>query len=146
MRKSVSHVFNDIQKESNRNKAMEILRKNMSSDVKWFLLSMYCPVQKADNKFDKLSKPVYVPSDTIEGDHNPLYKSLRRIELLYERSDIVSIEVKQRKFEVICSSIYAKDAELFAKLVLGKLKVKKITEKFVREALPGLLSDKNVES
>jgi len=138
--KNIYEIFDEIAKAKNKNDRIAILRYNNSYALKNVLLGTYAPY--INFVFDKI--PTYKSSDSPPGlGYSSIHQELGRIYLFEKDNPKVNPNLSHKRKEElliqILESLEAREAEVFANMILKKQKVKNLDKKLVDEAFPGLI-------
>lgn len=139
--KNIYEVFDEVAKETSRQKKIEILRNNDSYALRNVLKGSF----DKDIQFVIERVPYYKPSDSPPGmGYSSMTQELGRAYLFEKNNPRVSPNLSSERREQILIQILealeAKEAEVYMNMLLKKQKVKGLTESLVKEAFPGLIS------
>lgn len=142
MAKNLYEVFDEFQTATNREAKVDILRRNNSYAMQCVLRGTFHP--NVRYVIDEI--PKYKDSDSPPGmGYSSIAQELDRIYLLEENHPRTSPNLTLDRKKVILAqmleSLEAKEAAIFAGMIMKKLPVKGLTYKLVQEAFPGLLPD-----
>lgn len=142
MAKNLYEIFEEFESKTKREDKLAVLRLNNSYALQCVLRGTF------DSRIKYLITeiPKYRPSDSPIGmGYSSIALELDRIYLLEQNHPKASPNLTQKKREQILiqmlESLEAKEAEIFAGMIMKRLPVKGLTYKLVQEAFPGLLPD-----
>ena len=141
MMKNLYEVFNEFEKAKTTKEKVEILQKNTSYALKNVLEGTFSP--NITFCFKKI--PDYKPSDAPVGlGYTSIHQELSRVYLFQENNPKVDPNLSYRRKEEILiqilESLEAKEAKIFADMLLKKQHVKGLTPSVVKQAFPDLIT------
>ena len=137
--KHMYEILEDIASTKSTNEKKNILLNNNNEQF----VSLIRHIFDKSIKFGYKALPEYTPADDPHGYSNTnLYREMSKIHRFYEENvkDLPE-RIAERQLVYLLEGIHAKDAEIFGKLIMGKLKVSGLTERLVRETFPELLNE-----
>lgn len=140
MMKNIHEVFTEFEHAKTTKEKVEVLQKNDSYALKNVLEGTYSP----NVKFCFKKIPDYKPSDAPIGlGYTSIHQELGRAYLFQENNPKVNPNLThKRKEEIliqILESLEAKEAEVYANMLLKKQHVKGLTLSVVKQAFPDLI-------
>lgn len=141
--KNIYEIFTEFENAENLEDKILVLRYNASYALKNVLRGTFDP----NIRFTIKEIPEYKKSDSPPGmGYSSIHHELGRVYLFEENNPKVdpnlSVERKRQILIQILESLEAKEAEVFANMLLKKQDVKGLTYMVVREAFPDLISTK----
>lgn len=139
MYKNVYEIFDLFEKAPTTKEKIEVLRRNNNYALRNVLQGTFSSSVKF--VFDKL--PKYKASDAPAGlGYTSIHQELDRIYLFEQNSPKVNPNLSHKRKEEILiqtlESLEAREAEVFANMIMKKQNVKGLTKKIVQEAFPDL--------
>ena len=140
MMKNIYEVFDEFEKAKTSKDKVEVLQKNASYALKNVLEGTYSP--NITFCFKKL--PDYKPSDAPAGlGYSSIHQELGRVYLFQENNPKVNPNLShKRKEEIliqILESLEAREAKIYADMLMKKQHVKGLTLSVVKQAFPDLI-------
>jgi hypothetical protein len=140
--KNIYEVFDDFKKATTREERIAILRKNESWALKNVLLGAF----NENLKFTVNEIPNFKRVDMPPGlAYSNMTDALSRAYLFVEGNPRVAAGLtEKRKTEIliqILESLEEKEADVFADMLMKKIKVPYLTPKMINETFPGLLPE-----
>jgi hypothetical protein len=139
MYKNVYEIFDEFEKAKTKKDKIDVLRKNANYALRNVLQGTFNP--NIQFIFDKI--PTYKVSDAPVGlGYSTIHQELGRVYLFEKNSPKVSPQLtSKRKEEIliqVLESLEAREAEVYANMIMKKQKVKGLDKKIVKEAFPEL--------
>lgn len=140
-------IFDEFEAYPDHDYQVDLLRRNDSWSLREVLKGTFDP----NIEFTIKEPPPYKPSDAPPGmGYTTIVQELDRAYLFQKNNPRVSPNLtEKRKNEIliqILESLEGREAEVYMNMILKDLKVKGLTEEFVRETFPGLLSERKEEN
>ena len=140
MMKNIHEVFTEFEHAKTTKEKVEVLQKNDSYALKNVLEGTYSP----NVKFCFKKIPDYKPSDAPIGlGYTSIHQELGRVYLFQENNPKVNPNLThKRKEEIliqILESLEAKEAKIYADMLMKKQHVKGLTLSVVKQAFPDLI-------
>lgn len=140
MMKNIHEVFTEFEHAKTTKEKVEVLQKNDSYALKNVLEGTYSP----NVKFCFKKIPDYKPSDAPIGlGYTSIHQELGRAYLFQENNPKVNPNLThKRKEEIliqILESLEAKEAKIYADMLMKKQHVKGLTLSVVKQAFPDLI-------
>jgi hypothetical protein len=138
--KNISEIFDEFEKAETKQEKITILRNNSNYALRNVLQGTYN--SNIQFVFDRI--PDYKASDAPPGlGYSSIHQELGRVYLFEKNSPKVSPQLTEdRKRQLliqILESLEAREAEIYANMILKKQKVKGLDKKIVQEAFPDLV-------
>lgn len=136
---SIPEILDEASAIKNRKERIEFLRKSDCLTLRMCLKGAFDP----EIRFVNLGKKIEYEPDHAPFGHNPshLHIEHKKFYLFMEGPTTLTVERRRQLLTQICEGLHPSEAEVFSQIVMGKFKRRGITEKVVREAFPGLLSE-----
>lgn len=140
--KNLYEVFDEFQKATKKEDKIAVLRNNKSYALDCVLRGAFHP----NIEYVISEVPKYKPSDAPIGfGYSSIHQELDRVYLFEthnpKTSPNLTLDKKKSLLVQILESLEAREAEIYAGMLVKKLPVKGLTYKIVSEAFPGLLPE-----
>jgi hypothetical protein len=140
MLKNIYEVFDEFEKAKTTAEKVNVLKNNSSYALRNILEGTFSP----NIQFSIKKIPDYKPSDAPAGlGYTSIHQELGRAYLFQENNPKVNPNLSmKRKEEIliqILESLEAKEAEVYANMLLKKQRVKGLTPSVVKQAFPDLI-------
>jgi hypothetical protein len=141
MQKNMYEIFDELEAAPNKESAKAILYYNMTPALRLVLRANYHPGIKFT--IDKI--PEYKENDSPVGlSETNIHKEIHRLYLFEEGNTRVSPNLSlERKKEIlvqILEGLEAREAKVYADMIMKKLKLKHVNRSLIEEVVPGLFS------
>ena len=141
MMKAIYEVFDEFEKAESVDDKIAVLRNNSSYALRNILQGTF----DKNIKFNIKEIPPYKKSDAPPGlGYSSIHQELGRVYLFQENNPRASANLSEDRRKQILIQILecleAREAEIFANMILKKQNVKGLTPMMVRSAFPDLLS------
>lgn len=141
MQKNVYEVIDEVKATSSKKAAMEVLAKNMTPALKQVLRANYHP----NIKFVITEIPNYKPDDSPPGmGLSNIPMEINRVYLFEENNPRVSpnltLERKKQLLTQILESLEAREAQVFADMLLKRIKLKYLDKETIEEMFPDIFA------
>ena len=138
--KNLYEVFDEFRKVKTKQERIDVLRRNDSYALRKAAFGVFNP----DVKFVLTEVPKFKREKIPEGfSYSHMTEALERVYLFIEGhpnvSPNLSIERKQQLLTQILESLEEKEANVFADMLMKKIKVPGLSSTLINEAYPGLL-------
>lgn len=139
--KNIYEIFEEFESASSKESKIAVLQRNNTETLRNVLQGGFHPAIKY--VIDYI--PEYTKSDSPPGmGYSSIESEFRRIYLFVEGSTRVDpnlpLERKMQILAQILESMESKEANIFAQMIMKKIKVKGLTPALIQEAFPGLLN------
>lgn len=140
MMKLISEIFDEFEKASTKEEKIKVLRNNNNYALRNVLQGTFNP----NIQFIFENIPKYKASDAPAGlGYSSIHQELSRVYLFEKNNPKVSPQLtEKRKQELliqILESLEAREAEVFANMILKKQNVKGLNKELVQEVFPDLI-------
>lgn len=142
MAKNLYEVFDEFESKTKREDKISLLRNNNTYAMQCVLRGAFDPrIKYVVNEI-----PSYNKSDSPPGmGYSSIALELDRIYLLEQNHPktpaTLTLDRKKQILTQMLESLEAREAEIYAGMIMKRLPVKGLTYKLVQEAFPGLLPD-----
>jgi len=141
MIKNVHEVFEELEKASTEDDAKAILFYNMTPGLRGVLRANFHP----GIKFVMNEIPAYRENDAPLGlGDTSIHKEINRVYIFEENNSRVdpnlTLERKKHVLIQILESLEAKEAKVFADMLMKRIEVKHLTKKMIEEVFPEFFS------
>jgi hypothetical protein len=141
MIKNIHEVFEELEKASTEDDAKAILFYNMTPGLRGVLRANFHP----GIKFVMDEIPSYRENDAPLGlGDTSIHKEINRIYIFEENNSRVdpnlTLERKKQVLIQILEGLEAKEAKIFADMIMKRIKIKHLTKKMVEEVFPDIFS------
>jgi hypothetical protein len=141
MQKNMYEIFDELEAAPNKDAAKAILYYNMTPTLRLVLRANYHPGIKF--VIDKI--PDYKVNDSPVGlSETNIHKEIHRLYIFEEGNPRVSpnlsLERKKQILTQILEGLEAREANVYADMVMKKLKLKHVNRALIEEVVPGLFS------
>jgi hypothetical protein len=141
MIKNVHEVFEELEKASTEDDAKAILFYNMTPGLRGVLRANFHP----GIKFVMNEIPAYRENDAPIGlGDTSIHKEINRVYIFEENNSRVdpnlTLERKKHVLIQILESLEAKEAKIFADMLMKRIEVKHLTKKMIEEVFPEFFS------
>lgn len=141
MIKNIHEVFEELEAAPHKEAAMAILRYNMTAGMRGVLRANFHPHIKF--VIDEL--PSYKENDAPIGlGDTSIHKEINRIYLFEENNPRVdsnlTLERKKQILVQILEALEAKEAKIFADMIMKRIKVKHLSKELIEEVFPDMFT------
>lgn len=141
MIKNIYEIFDELEAASDKDAAKAILYYNMTPTMRAVLRANFHP--GINFVFDEI--PSYKPNDAPLGlSETTIHKEIHRAYLFEQNNPRVSpnltLERKKAVLVQILEGLEAKEAKVYADMLMKKINVKHLNKELVEELIPGLFS------
>lgn len=141
MIKNMYEIFDELENAPHKDAAKAILYYNMNPTLRLVLRANYHP----GIKFAIDEIPVYKPNDAPVGlSETTMHKEIHRLYLFEQNNPRVSpnltLDRKKAVLTQILEGLEAREAKVYADMVMKKLKVKHLNRALIEEVVPDLFS------
>ncbi len=136
---SVAEVLDEVSSAKTRKERLTILAKNDCRAVRAILKAQF----DTEIQFKDLGKKLVYEPDQAPFGHNPttLHMEHKKFYIFMEGPSTLTQERRRQLLCQICEGLHPDEADIFHACIRKKLKRRGLTEKLVREAYPGLLTE-----
>ena len=137
MYKNVYEIFDEFEQAKTKKDKIDVLRRNVNYALRNVLQGTFNP--NIQFIFEKI--PNYKVSDAPVGlGYSTIHQELGRVYLFEKNNPKVSPQLTQKRKEEILiqvlESLEAREAEVYANMIMKKQNVKGLDKKIVKEAFP----------
>lgn len=141
MTKNIHEVFEELEAAPHKEAAKAILQFNMTPGLKGVLRANFHP----GIKFVIDEVPPYRENDAPLGlGDTSIHKEINRIYIFEQNNPRVdpnlTLERKKQILTQILEALEAKEAKIYADMILKRLKVKHLSKKLIEEVFPDMFS------
>lgn len=141
MIKNIHEVFEELEKAETKNDAKAVLFYNMTPGMRGVLRANFHP----GIKFVIDEIPAYRENDAPLGlGDTSIHKEINRVYIFEQNNPRVdsnlTLERKKQVLVQILEGLEAKEAKIFADMLMKRIKVKHLTKKMVEEVFPDIFS------
>lgn len=141
MIKNIHEVFEELEKAETKNDAKAVLFYNMTPGMRGVLRANFHP----GIKFVIDQIPAYRENDAPLGlGDTSIHKEINRVYIFEQNNPRVdsnlTLERKKQVLVQILEGLEAKEAKIFADMLMKRIKVKHLTKKMVEEVFPDIFS------
>jgi len=138
---NIYEIFDEFKEVPDKDYRLDLLQRYSSNTLREVLKGTFHP----NIHFSIKQIPEYKPSDAPPGmGYTNIDQEMTRVYLFQENNPRVSpnltLQRKEQLLIQILESLEAREAEVFANMILKDQKIEGLTAELVEEAFPGLLS------